>query len=109
MATEIYRDFDPNLTIPIGLKNTRISTLPDVQEDLAEPDADIDIQEETLSDDDSQLDEDEVGDELDVPGSFTIISQTVRTAPDGNQVIDIVIDVEEVDGAVKYEIRIVPA
>lgn len=105
MTTEIWRDFDPNLAIPIGLKNARVSRLPDVVDDIPEPDAEIDIQEETLIDDDSDLNEDEIGDELDVPGTFEIISQTVRTDPNGNQVVDVVIDVEEVDGAVKYEVR----
>lgn len=106
MTTEIWRDFDPNLDIPIGLKNTRVASLPDVDEERPEPDADIDVQSETLDDDDSAIDEDESGDGLDVPGTFEIISQTVRTAPDGSQVIDIVIDVEEVENAVKYEVRI---
>lgn len=106
MTTEIWRDFDPNLDIPIGLKNARVSTLPDVTDEVGEPDADIDVQEDTLNDDDSQIDEDEIDDELGVPGTFSIISQTVRTAPDGTQVVDIVIDVEEVEGAVKYEVRI---
>lgn len=106
MATEIWRDFDPNLDIPIGLKNARVSTKPDVTGELPDPDADINIQFETLIDEDSELDEEEVGDELDVPGTFEIISQTVRTGPDGSQVVDIVIDVEEVEGAVKYEVRI---
>lgn len=106
MTTEIWRDFDPNLDIPIDLKNARVSALPDVTDEIPDPDADIDIQEDTLSDDDSQLDEDESSDELDVPGTFVIVSQTVRTGADGSQVVDVVIDVEEVDGAVKYEVRI---
>lgn len=106
MTTEIWRDFDPNLDIPIDLKNTRISTLPDVVQEIAEPDADINIQDETLDDEDSQIDEDEAGDILDVPGTYVIVSQTVRTAPDGTQVVDVVIDVEEVEGAEKYEVRI---
>lgn len=105
MTTEITRDFDPNLELPEGLKNARISTAPDVTEDVPDPDADIDVQIETFNDDDSQLDEDEVGNELGVPGSFVIISQSVRTAPDGRQVVDVVIDVEEIPGAVKYEVR----
>lgn len=106
MATEIWRDFDPNLDIPVGLKNARVSVSPDSTEELPDPDADIDFQTDTLDDDDSELDEDEVGDELGVPGTFEIVEQTVRTAPDGTQVVDIVIDVEEVEGAVKYEVRI---
>lgn len=106
MTTEIWRDFDPNLDIPIDLKNTRISTLPDVEEEVGEPDADIDVQEDTLEDDDSQLDEDDAGDILGVPGTYVILSQTVRTAPDGRQVVDVVIDVEEIEGAEKYEVRV---
>lgn len=106
MTTEIWRDFNPNLEIPIGLKNARESVLPDNFDDTSTPNADIDIQTETLSDEESELNEDYIEDELAVPGTFEIISQTVRTAPDGSQVIDVVIEVEEVDGAVKYEVRI---
>lgn len=109
MATEIWRDFDPNLDIPEGLVNAREATNSDATTDLAEPDADIDFQTDTLIDEDSELDEEYVGDELDVPGTFEIVSQTVRTGPDGSQVVDIVIDVEEVEGAVKYEVRVTKA
>ena len=106
MTTEIWRDFDPNLTIPVGLKNARVATSPTVTKDLPEPDADIDIQTETDEDDNSLLNEDEIDDELGVPGSADIISQTVRTTPAGNQVVDVVLDIDGIDGSVKYEIRI---
>lgn len=109
MVTEIWRDFDPNLDIPVGLKNAREGISSDVIEELPEPDADIDFQTDTLIDEDSELDEESVEDELDVPGSFEVITQTVRTAPDGSQVVDIVIEVEEVEGAVKYEVRVTKA
>lgn len=106
MATEIWRDFDPNLDIPIGLKNAREARLPDTTEDFPDPYADIDIQTETYEDEESELDEEFVGDELAVPSTFEIISQTLRTGPDGAQVVDVVVEVEDVPGAVKYEIRI---
>lgn len=106
MATEVWRYFDPNLDIPIGLKNARVAVAPDRTEYIPDPNADIDFQTETYIDEESELNEEEVGDELDVPGTFEIISQTVRTSPGGSQVIDVVIDVEEVEGAVKYEVRI---
>ena len=109
MATEIWRDFDPNLDIPEGLKNARESVNTESTEEIPEPDADIDFQTDTLIDEESELDEEFVGDELDVPGTFEIVSQTVRTGPDGSQVVDIVIDVEEVEGAVKYEVRVTKA
>lgn len=105
MTTEIWRDFDPNLDIPIGLKNARVTILPD-RDDVPDPNADIDFQTETYIDEESELGEEEVGDELDVPGTFFIVSQLIRTAPDGSQVVDVVIDVEEVEGAIKYEVRI---
>lgn len=104
MLSEIWRDFDPNLDIPAGLKNAKYVKQPDATY-LPDPDADIDIQDETLGDEDSDTNEDQNDDELAVPSDFTIISQTVRTAANGQQVVDVVIDVTEVDGAVSYEVR----
>lgn len=106
MTTETWRDFDPNLDIPVNLKNARVSSLPDAVSDIADPEADIDVQEDTFDDDDSLLDDDINDEELATPGTYVIVSQTVRTAQDGTQVVDVVIDVEEVDGAEKYEVRI---
>ena len=106
MATDIWREFDPNLEIPVGLKNARERRSNDAYSTLADPFADIDIQDETLNDDESELDDDYDDEELGVPGTFTIVSQTVHNAPDGSQVVDVVVEVEDVDGAVKYEVRI---
>lgn len=106
MATEIWRDFDPNLDIPIGLKNAKYTRKPDATDTAPEPDADINIQDETLSDEDSDINEESNDDVLAVPSTFDIVSQTVRTGPDGSQVVDIVIDIEDVDGAINYEVRI---
>lgn len=43
---------------------------------------------------------------LDTPESITIVSQKLRRAPGGQNVIDIVIEVGDIDGAVDYEIQI---
>lgn len=102
MASEIWREFDPNFDIPIGLRNAK-SVAP-VEEES--PFDDIDIQTETIDDDESSTEDDGFDDELEVPGTFEVISQTIRTAADGSQVVDVIIDVEEVEGADKYEIRI---
>lgn len=48
----------------------------------------------------------EAEDVLDIPDEFTIISQTVRRAPGGYQVIDVVIQTEDIDGAINYEVRV---
>lgn len=103
---EIWTDFDPNLDLPIELVNVKIVRKPDVESTVGDTDAEIDIQSETLDDDDSIIDEDEPADNLDVPGSFAIISQTIHTGADGTQVVDVVIDVEEVSGAISYDVRI---
>lgn len=105
MATEIWRDFDPNLDIPIGLKNARPIHIEGWKE-LIELGLVLDEQEDTESDDDSQLPEDEVDDELDVPVLLKIVKQTIRTAKDGRQVSDVVIKVSDVKGATNYEVRI---
>lgn len=43
---------------------------------------------------------------LAVPDAVTVVSQTVKTSPSGQQLVDIVIDVTDVPGAVNYEVRI---
>lgn len=98
---------DPNQPRPEGLTDVFYPEdgVHDPSE-YADTESEIDYQEDTYDDDDSELEEDEVGDELDVPGSFEIVSQTVKTGPDGSQVVDVVIEVEEVPGAVKYEVRL---
>lgn len=52
--------------------------------------------------------EDEVDDGLLTVSAMNVISQTFRTAPDGTQVVDVVIEVSDIDGATKYEVRLNP-
>ena len=108
-TSDIWRDFDPNLELPVGLKNVNVT--PTVQEgtvvDNPSDDFDLDVQLESYEDEASdEPDEDVPNDILEPPGSFEIVSQTVRTAPDGRQVVDIVIEVEDMPGASDYEFRI---
>ena len=44
--------------------------------------------------------------EMATPLVTGIISQTIRTSPGGNQVVDIVIEVEDIPGAINYDYRI---
>jgi hypothetical protein len=44
---------------------------------------------------------------LDVPQDFEVISQILRRAPGGQQVVDVVIEAEEIEGATNYEIQVV--
>lgn len=42
---------------------------------------------------------------LSTPTTFSIVSQTVRRAPGGAIRIDVVIEVEDIDGATNYEVQ----
>jgi hypothetical protein len=95
--TEIWRDFDPNLEIPLGLKNARVLEKPELPEEV---DGFTDFDDDT--DDDDDLDEDGLG----VPDGFTIVDQQVRTASDGSQVVDVIIEIDDIDGALNYEVRL---
>jgi hypothetical protein len=104
MPTDIWRDFDPNLDLPRELKNARYIRKPDVDEDQLD---EQDLEADTESDDNSQEDIGRNGDDiLDAPDSYEVISQTVRTGSDGRQLVDVVIEVEDVDGAINYEVRV---
>lgn len=105
MVNDIIRDLNPNFPIPEGLKGF-VEGERDSDIDVPVQDADIDIQFETLDEEDSVMPEPISENDVEAPDDIQIISQTVRTAPDGRQVVDVVIDVAEVRGAVKYDVRI---
>lgn len=108
MTTDIWRDFDPNLEPPVELKNVVVKpTSPDGVD--APPGEEFDAQTETIDDEDSELEEDYSFEVLEPPSEFVILSQTVRTAPDGTQVVDVVIEIEDMPGAVDYQPRITKA
>lgn len=44
-------------------------------------------------------------DVLDTPTGFTVIQQVVRYGPDGGQIIDLIIETEDMDGVVAFEVR----
>lgn len=43
---------------------------------------------------------------LATPNTLTVVSQTVRFTADGRSVVDLLIDVEDVQGAVSYDVRV---
>lgn len=50
--------------------------------------------------------DDQNGVTLEVPNAFSVISQVLRRAPGGQQVVDVIIQAEDVPGAVNYEIQV---
>lgn len=96
----VPRYIDPNFPIPAGLVDAMYEPLDDVSD------------EEQLGDELEDEDEFEFIDTLDepddapgVPEQFTVISQTARFAPDGSRVVDIIVEVEDIIGITKYDVR----
>lgn len=48
-------------------------------------------------------------DMLPTPQSIVIVSQTIRIAPDGSSLVDVVIDVEDIPGVSNYDVRVTKA
>lgn len=104
--------YDPNYYVPADFEGFEVidtleltSTLPDTPLDEGEVDA-----EDSEFFEDDAIEEDDVSeDEPEVPQDIQIISQTVRTGPDGSQVVDVVIEVDDVPDAVQYDVRVTKA
>jgi hypothetical protein len=87
---------DPIFPIPEGSEDQFVREDMDVLEGNVES-ADLSF----LADFDDSV---EIG--LEIPQDFTIVSQTLRRAPGGQQVVDVVIEVPDVIGATNYEIQV---
>lgn len=46
---------------------------------------------------------------LEVPQNITVKSQTIRYTPEGRQVVDVVLEWDEVEGASGYDVRVTKA
>jgi hypothetical protein len=55
--------------------------------------------------DDTEID-DQAGDQPDVPTNFTITQLPVRFGPDGSQIVDLLIEVEDVPEISNYEVHV---
>jgi hypothetical protein len=88
---------NPNFPIPPGAEEVFVY---DEDFELSEGDTEDSI----ASDDDSDSDEDI--EELSTPEEFTVIGQNARMGQDGSVVIDLIIDVEDIDGVVQYDTHV---
>ena len=43
------------------------------------------------------------------PAAITVVSQTVKTSPDGRQVINVIIEVDDIPGVQNYDVRVTAA
>lgn len=65
-------------------------------EEWAEENDEFDVIDDTM----------EATDAPEVPTGFTVVQQIVRFGPDGSQVVDLVLDVEDIEEIVKYDVRV---
>jgi hypothetical protein len=96
--------------VPDDVIDVRPSTgedYPDIPEEPTEvdPETGIDIEYVDPNDMVSDSNPDEYED-LQTPQWLTVLSQTIRIAPDGRSVVDVILEVEEVMGAEEYELRV---
>lgn len=107
---------DPLFVIPEGAEDEFVYSQEGPEIDDGESDDNImvsddfdlvEIEDTSYDDivDDGYDDEDQVI--LDTPVSFSVIAQTLRRAPGGQMVVDIVVQTEDIDGAENYEIQVV--
>lgn len=97
---------NPVFFIPDGVDDlayTDDAAINVVPDDIDENEFDVDIDIDTSDSSDS----DDPGDTLETPQILDVFSQTVRMAPTGSEVVDVVFDVTEVMGVSNYEIRVV--
>lgn len=100
---DIILAIDPNFAMPEGLSDVVESGTN--TDDFEEP-REIDLEIDAFGDDYEGLQEEEVAGDLEPPEEINILPQVVRTAPDGRQVIDVYIEVEEAGNEINYEIRV---
>lgn len=48
-------------------------------------------------------------DALPVPQSINIVSQTIRIAPDGSSLVDVVIEIDDIPGVTNFDVRVTKA
>lgn len=101
MADKDTVEYDPNYYFPDEYVEMEAVDLG--EEQLPDDEADVDVFE---SDDTSDLEElDDTQVEVEVPEIISIV-QNIRTASDGRQVVDLVIEVEDIEDAVQFDVRV---
>ena len=91
-------EIDPMFHVPDGVDELVYSEFYESGQDPAE------LEEDFIEDNDE--DYNDYSDAPDTPIILGVVSQTLRTTKAGTQRVDLVIEVEEVDGLDKYDIRV---
>jgi len=100
-------EFDPNHYIPFGLKGAVYTEPRGGSQEVADPDTEGNVFQDDTQEDELAGTADATDDEaLDAPSFMEIVEQVIRTAPDGRQVVDVVLEIEDIEGSIKYDVRV---
>ena len=107
IQSDNQREINPNFAIPEGLRVYTYETVaPSPLEEQSVDGAGADLEDDIDTDESSEEDYESDDDTPDTPDIYGIISQTITTAPDGSQVVNVVLDVEDLESALsKYDVR----
>lgn len=100
-------EIDPDLPTPNPADDEDISDSTSPSGDTGSGDG-SDVVYEPPSNNDIPAESGEV-DKLPTPQTLTIVSQTIRIAPDGSSLVDVVIEVEDIPGVSNYDVRVTKA
>ena len=78
--------------------------IPDGADELVYGDDDFDIPDDSVAG--TPITDDDGSDDSNTPKILGIVSQTLRRHPDGTTVVDVVLNVSDIVGYDKYEVRI---
>jgi len=99
---------DPNFYIPEGLDSFIYEDAdnPGPLPSTLAPDSDVvEIYNDAAADEDSESGEIS-HDAPAIPQNVIIVDQRIRTSPDGRQVVDLVLSVDDVDGVIGFDVRV---
>ncbi|AXH66571.1 hypothetical protein SEA_SPILLED_65 [Streptomyces phage Spilled] len=102
---------DPNFFLPPGVVDARYPDEIEVDQeettDVIDTDDVIDVDSDTLSevDEPEETGEDNETSVLLPPDTVIVVSQTIRVGENGQQVVDVVLEVPDVDESIQIDVR----
>lgn len=105
---------DPNFFLPPNVVDMRYANQEDASDSVTtrSPDTgeivsvDYDVIDYSDTGETDATDEEPVNTLLSPPDYVTVVSQQVRVTSDGRFVVDVILDVEDINGVVQYDVRL---
>jgi hypothetical protein len=101
---------DPNFFLPPGVVDARYPNGTEVDQNEVDETTDVeDAPVEIVFDEPAETDEDNDVTTLYPPDSVIVVSQTIRTGDNGQQVVDVILEVEDVSDSIQVDVRMAKA